>query len=62
MGRRELHASTQIQQLEPIGLVQIVDGMDVVDGVDITFQVNLFGVHVVHKVHAVRHIEKRLQF
>jgi len=31
------------------------------DRMDTTSQVNLFGVHVVHNVYAVHHIEKRLQ-
>jgi hypothetical protein len=31
------------------------------DGMDVAPQVSLFGVHVVHKVHAVHHFEKRLK-
>ena len=35
--------------------VRVVDG---VDRMNTTFQVNLIGVHIVHKVHAVHHFEK----
>jgi hypothetical protein len=38
-----------------------MDGMDVVDRMDTTTQVSLFGIHVVQRVHAVHHFEKRLQ-
>jgi hypothetical protein len=31
-----------------------MDGMDVVDRMDVTQRLSLFGVHVVHKVHARR--------
>jgi hypothetical protein len=31
------------------------------DRVDTTSQVNLLSVHIVHKVHAVHHFEKRIQ-
>ena len=51
----------QIRQFEPIGLTQVMDGLDIMDKMDVTRQMSLLSVHVVHKVHDVHLFRERLQ-